>query len=317
MQWKGIAVGQVLAALYLGTGVFSELLLEAGVSTPVFQNVWVYFTLAVLYTVKLTYRVQHSNMQIHWNQGWKYLLASITDSQCNFLVILSYQFTSLTSVFILGNSSVLMVCILSVLFLKRRYGRWEWTGVFLALIGILIAIFASLLQENWQFKGSVFGNFLVLIGTFLYAVTNVWAEYLFINDADGDEYLVGLGVGGCVFSLIESLCLELHGIQSAPLSSVGLYSGFALCLAGMYTICPYYFKYFSAVMYNLSLLTTVGYGIIVSVFLLGQGFEWLDVVAYVCVILGIVCYSYQPKQKATLIPEEDSLDINPTQLNLE
>ena len=313
MKWKGIAVGQVLAALYLGTGVFSELLLGIGVATPVFQNVWVYFTLMLLYSGKICYRVKRGNMRIHWKEGWKYLLASLTDSQSNFLVILSYQFTSLTSVFILGNSSVLMVCILSVLFLKRRYRKWEWTGVLLALIGIILAILASLVQENWKFQGSVLGNCLVLLGTFLYAVTNVWAEYLFLHEADGDEYLVGLGIGGCLLSLAESLSLEMSQIAAAPVSSVGLYSGYTLCLAGMYTICPYYFKYFSAVMYNLSLLTTVGYGLVVSVLLFKQQLQWLDVVAYFFVILGLVCYSYQPQSKVSLLQENsETMQIQTT-----
>jgi len=310
MKWKGIAVGQVLAALYLGTGVFSELLLEAGVATPVFQNVWVYFTLVLLYAGKLVYRVKSGNLRIHWKEGWKYLLASLSDSQSNFLVILSYQFTSLTSVFILGNSSVLMVCLLSVLFLRRRYSRWEWTGVLLALVGIVLAIFASLVQEDWEFRGSVLGNCLVLLGTFLYALTNVWAEYLFLHDADGDEYLVGLGLGGCLLSLVESLSLEISQIAAAPFSSVGFYSGYTLCLAGMYTICPYYFKYFSAVMYNLSLLTTVGYGLLVSVLLFSQELQWLDVVAYFFIILGLVCFSYQPQPKISLLQEStDNMQI--------
>ena len=169
MKWKGLAIGQVLALLYLGTGVFSELLLDSGVATPVFQNVWVYASLALLYFGRLTYRARVGS-SIHWRSSWKYLLASVTDSQSNFLVILSYQFTSLASVFILGNSSVVMVCILSVLFLKRRYRWWEWTGVGLSLVGIVLTVLASLMQEDWQFQGSVLGNCVVLCGTLLYAV---------------------------------------------------------------------------------------------------------------------------------------------------
>ena len=138
----------------------------------------------------------------------------------------------------------------------------------------------------------------------------MWAEYLFLHGADPDEYLAGLGTGGCVLSLVESLCLELPAIQQVPLSAIGFYSGYTLCLAGMYTICPYYFTYFSAVMYNLSLLTTVGYGLVVSYLLFAQEALWLDIVAYVFVILGLVCYSYQPKQAKVTPPEEISLRVD-------
>ena len=164
MKWGGIALGQVLSLLYLGTGVFSEYLVNLGINTPVFQNVWMYFFLALIYSLRNVYlRVQFQG-KIAWKQHWKYLLASLTDSQCNFLVILSYQYTSLTSVFILGNSSVLMVCVLSYVFLNRRYNKYQISGVAISLIGILAAIFASLIAEDWKFEGSVVGNCLVLLG---------------------------------------------------------------------------------------------------------------------------------------------------------
>jgi drug/metabolite transporter (DMT)-like permease len=62
------------------------------------------------------------------------------------------------------------VCILSWIFLRRRYNRWEISGVCLALIGIIFTVLASLIQENWEFKGSVEGDCIVLLGTVLYAV---------------------------------------------------------------------------------------------------------------------------------------------------
>jgi solute carrier family 35 protein F1/2 len=116
---------------------------------------------------------------------------------------------------------------------------------------------------------------------------------------------MGLGIGGCVFSLIETLALEMSGLRkiSGKPYSLGYYLGYTVCLSGMYSICPYYFKHYSAVMYNLSLLTTVGYGMVVSVLFFSQAMQWLNIVAYFFVIIGLVSYSY-PVQTNESVKEE-------------
>lgn len=185
-----------------------------------------------------------------------------------------------------------MVMILSYVFLKRRYTYWEYGGAGIALAGLICMVLTDLSNSAWEWGGTIQGDMCVLIGTLLYSITNIWSEYLFINNHDPNTYLATLGFSGMVITLVQSLSMELNSIQSIDsISQISCYAGFAISLAGMYSISPYYFAKYGATLYNLSLLTSLLFGVCFGVLLFDEGMSWLYIISFTLVMLGILIYN--------------------------
>lgn len=189
-NFKSILLGQVLSVLDTGFGVFATVLLMLGLQLPLFQLFIFYAVLALVYSPILLYLRCSSPSPIYspmlqripdyekgvpispvtWGEVWRVFFGAVTDSQGNFLVVLSYNYTSLTSVFILMNSSVPYVMILSYLFLNKRYRGLELAGVAVALAGIVCIILSDLNSQGWQWTGYFVGDLMVLAGTLVYCM---------------------------------------------------------------------------------------------------------------------------------------------------
>ena len=159
-------MGQVVCLLNTSNGVWASLLVNCGISAPLYQLLWFYIAMMFVYTVIW---LRHRGF-IDWKRSARISIASLPDSQGNFLVILSYSYTSLTSVSVLMQSSFVIVAVLSYVFLGRRFTKTQWCGLAGCLVGVTVLILGDLQMESWQFSGSVLGDLIVLAGTFLYSV---------------------------------------------------------------------------------------------------------------------------------------------------
>ena len=92
-----LILGQVIALLLSGTGVFSQLLqldydVENIACTQTFPN---YILLFLTFGVALACRGDIDRViREHW---WKYALLAILDVQSNYFVVLAYQYTTIAS----------------------------------------------------------------------------------------------------------------------------------------------------------------------------------------------------------------------------
>jgi len=161
-----ILIGQGISILNASSGVFASLLILLGLELSLFELLVFYALLSMIYTPILIYK----KLKISLGDLWRMLLASITDSQGNFFTVLAYRYTSITSVFILSNSSVPIVFVLSYIFLKKKFHKYEVIGVCIALAGILCVILSDLKVEGWVWTGYFAGDVMVLIGTTLYCM---------------------------------------------------------------------------------------------------------------------------------------------------
>mmetsp|Transcript_8969 Transcript_8969/g.17311 ORF Transcript_8969/g.17311 Transcript_8969/m.17311 type:complete len:312 (+) Transcript_8969:242-1177(+) len=289
---KSILIGQGISILNASSGVFASLLILLGLELSLFELLVFYALLSMIYTPILIYK----KLKISLGDLWRMLLASITDSQGNFFTVLAYRYTSITSVFILSNSSVPIVFVLSYIFLKKKFHKYEVIGVCIALAGILCVILSDLKVEGWVWTGYFAGDVMVLIGTTLYCITNVWQEYQMKAGLHPFKWLSLIGSFAAVIMLIESMSLELSDIKRLVLpEEFGCIFGFAGCLLSLYSIAPYYFEAYGATVYNLSMLTTSLYALIFQVLFIGvYSTDWLYFVGIGFVIIGIVVYNLPP-----------------------
>ena len=92
-----VILGQFLSLLLCGTGVTSQLLeTDFNIAVPTTQAFINYAILAAIFGVALAARSDF--LSILWKNWWRYALLGFIDVEANYLVILAYKYTNLTSI---------------------------------------------------------------------------------------------------------------------------------------------------------------------------------------------------------------------------
>mmetsp|Transcript_38314 Transcript_38314/g.92409 ORF Transcript_38314/g.92409 Transcript_38314/m.92409 type:complete len:472 (-) Transcript_38314:7-1422(-) len=167
---------------------------------------------------------------------YTYLLLTILDVEANYLAMLSFQHTSLSSSMLLTSLSVLSTVLLrQLIFRKANYDRKQLFGVFMCLVGGCLWLRAdfypnreggvegihlgsnnlgTLQPTRESHSDIVFGDLLALSAACLYGLNDVLAEYFVKANNDRVEYLGMLGLFGTIFSFfVQVPMLEREEIK--------------------------------------------------------------------------------------------------------
>ena len=241
-------------------------------------------------------------LRVAW---WRYALVALTDVEANFLVVKAYTLgASITSVMLLDCFTIPCVMLLSRIFLRTRYHALHGWGVALCVLGLAGLVISDVIASNGNSSGtddgdasgdagsSLSGDVCCLLGAALYAVSNVAQEVL-VKTQDRHEFLGMLGVFGSFFSGVQLLLLErqeLVGIDWSP-SSVWLLAGFVVSMFAMYSLTSAFMVVADATLFNLSLLTSDLYAVLVGTLLFGAHLNPLYFGAATLVFIGILLYN--------------------------
>ena len=129
------------------------------------------------------------------------------------LVVKSYTLTTLSSVMILQTFTIPSAIILSILFLKVKYKWNHYLSLLFCAGGFSLTVLNDFYlnkQEDGKEKNpfgtsALFGDLLVLGGSFFYALSNILQEYFLKTGADVFNYVSHLGLFGCLIALAESM----------------------------------------------------------------------------------------------------------------
>lgn len=136
---------------------------------------------------------------------------------------------------------------------------------------------------------------------------------------DPSQYLFIIGCCGALIMTAESYLLEYDMISNILEPYQVLYiAGFSICLFINYSIAPYFLRNYGATFYNLSFLTSSLYGLIYELLVLGTSFEYLYLIGFGCVMLGILLYnlpSSQSQESRDLLPESINSSYNKENLD--
>ena len=89
--------GQILSALLCGTGVSSQALETFyGIAVPTTQLFLAYLVMAVLFFPVLV--IKRDFLDVLKENWWRYIILGAIDVEANFLVVLAYKYTTLTSI---------------------------------------------------------------------------------------------------------------------------------------------------------------------------------------------------------------------------
>mmetsp|Transcript_25034 Transcript_25034/g.70059 ORF Transcript_25034/g.70059 Transcript_25034/m.70059 type:complete len:352 (-) Transcript_25034:81-1136(-) len=292
---KGILFGQCLSLLITGTGIFSTYLADDyGVNAPTTQSFLNYALLALFCGVLIFRGTFLATVRDFY--GW-YLLLAILDVEANYFVVKAYQFTSITSIMLLDCVTIPVTMALSYFLLARPVHPMHVVGAGICVCGIVLLVLADAVSvqddesAGAAAKNPLLGDAYVLLGASLYACSNVGQEHTVVTRSR-TEYLALLGLFGFVISGFQLALLEHEELRTITWSPavVLLFLGFAACLVTLYVFAPTMMLLSSAVVFNLSLLTSDFYSAVVAVFLFDQRFSALYLGGFLVIVVGIIVY---------------------------
>ncbi|ETV97924.1 hypothetical protein, variant 2 [Aphanomyces invadans] len=176
-----LCLGQVISLFITVTSVCTqELTLNYNVHLATTQSVGNYLLL-IGYLVYRWWMRDESSSGTPW---WKYTLLAFADVEANFLVVLAYKYTTISSAMLLDCFTLPVVMFLSITFLHAKYSTQHYTGVGLCLFGICFLVVSDIINcKDASFTSdsfnttALFGDALSLLGATIYGVSNVAQEY--------------------------------------------------------------------------------------------------------------------------------------------
>jgi drug/metabolite transporter (DMT)-like permease len=151
-------------------------------------------------------------LQLPW---WLYLGMSILDLIPNFLTLLSFRYTSLTSTTLLGSLAVPATMVFSSRLLRRAFGRAHYVGVVLCVLGGGLTVWADFDHASHDDSSeahdakvhSYRGDVLAIIAAVIYGLGDTLSEYC-VKHVDRCELLGMLGLYGAIFTAFSFPWIE-------------------------------------------------------------------------------------------------------------
>lgn len=334
--------GQLISLLIAGTGVFATLLSLTTPSTnfPTFLNLLNYILLSsylIRQRIKLYYRKQdESKLQLENEDDtgksiqypkvslWWYLFAAFLDVEANYLVLLAYNYTTVTSIMLLDCVTIPCAMILSYFFLSYRYTYRHIFGASICFAGLSIIVITDSVHGNYADspENASLGDLFCIMGSILYASSNVLQESI-VKFHDREEYLGTLGCFGTIIAFIQCMIVDYPSMRQADFSGevIGYIIGFVICLFLMYVNTSMFLIESDAALFNLSLLTSDVYAVIFSYFVYHQLVYWTYFLAFLVVAIGLYVYHKEIKPiqvfKSTNEIEDKQDEIIPVDTNME
>ncbi|KAG0164179.1 hypothetical protein DFQ28_010699 [Apophysomyces sp. BC1034] len=295
---KVLFLGQLLSLCITGTNVTTTILsTRFSFAAPTSQTFLNYACLAIVYNSYAIYKrgIRGWLLQF-WRRGIYYFILGLIDVEGNYFVVKSFQYTSMLSAMLLDCWSTPVCMVLSYFFLKVRY-RWvQYLGVFIALCGLGMLVGSDVMTgKNYEAVNAVKGDLFCLLGATLYGFSNVGEEFMARKHPLYE--VIGMFTFFATFiNLIQLMILErdeLSTFVNTP-EAIGMVVVYTVCMFTLYSLAPVMFRLGSALLYNLSLLTSDFYGLIFGLGLFGYKVTFLYPIAYVVVIIGIAIYHVFP-----------------------
>ncbi|RKF61227.1 putative solute carrier family 35 member [Erysiphe neolycopersici] len=292
--WLVLALGQILALCITSTNTFSTLLVLHGTSIPTFQTLFNYIALILIYTSYTVYKYGPVKyFRLLADDGWKYAILSFLDVEGNYFTVLAYRYTNLLSAQLVNFWAIVCVVIVSFTFLHVRYKPAQLSGILICCTGMGILLVSDHItganggDPPTKIKGDLFG----LVGATFYGLSNVFEEWL-VSKRPIYEVLGMIGLFGVLINGITAAIFDRHSFAIAVwnVQIAGYIAGFTISLTTFYSLAPLILRMASAVFFDISLLTSNFWGVIIGLQVFGYTIYYLYPIAFTLIIIGLVVY---------------------------
>lgn len=295
--WIIFVIGQIISLSITSTNTLTSFLANGGNSMPAFQSMFNYVLLTLIFVPYTLYKKgfkDYGKMLV--SMGWKYFILAFLDVQGNYFIVKAYNYTNLLSAALLDNLAIVFVVILSFFFLKVRYHWTQLTGIVVCLGGVVLIIVSDFLTgKNYQATNALKGDLFVVLSAFCYGSSNVLQEFL-LSKRPVYEVLSQMGTFGLIIIGVQAAIFERSSIENAEWSGkvAGYFVGYTLSLLLLYLLAPILFRMSSSAFYNLSLLTSDFWALIIGTRVFGYYVYWLYPVGFVLTMAGVIIYYLVP-----------------------
>jgi solute carrier family 35, member F1/2 len=215
------------------------------------------------------------------------------DVQGNYFTVLAYRYTTILSAQLLNFWSIVCVVIVSFTILRVRYKWTQVLGILTCCGGMGLLLASDHIQGTNggevpnQLKGDLFG----LLGASFYGLSNVFEEW-FVSKRPMYEVLGMLGLFGMCINGVQAAIFDRDSFNSATWSpdAGGWLVGYTLALTLFYSLAPLILRMASAAFFDISLLTSNFWGVIIGIHVFGYTIYYLYPIAFVLIIIGLVVY---------------------------
>lgn len=289
-----LLLGQLLSLLVAGTGICSTTLASREMSFPVLQCTLTYLVLALLFLCDRTRPPPRREML------WKYALVAAIDLEANYLIVLAYRTTTITSVMLLDCATIPSVMLLSRLALNARYTRLHALGVAICVAGLACTVASDRLCNGPDAepraaaspRNALVGDMLTLAGATLYAASNTFQEAC-VKEHGRSEFLGFVGLFGGLLGVAQTAALEGRLIARAVwrVDDVLLVAAFTVCLVACYVLTAVFMQKGDATLFTLSLLTSDAFAFAYAGAVLHQHFCGAFCVGFGLTIAGVLVFT--------------------------
>ncbi|XP_058208379.1 uncharacterized protein LOC131321406 isoform X3 [Rhododendron vialii] len=145
------------------------------------------------------------------------------------------------------------------------------------------------------------GDLLVIGGTFFFAISNVGEEFC-VKKKDRVEVVSMIGLFGTLVSVCQIAIMERKTLESVQWSAeiILTFAGYAFASFMFYTLVPFVLQMSGATMFNLSILTSDMWAVIIRIFFYHQQVDWLYYLSFAIVVVGLVIYSKTEKDPVSI-----------------
>ncbi|KAI0220184.1 hypothetical protein L0F63_006724 [Massospora cicadina] len=293
--WGTVALGQFLSLCITATNTTTKLMSDSGLEIPTSQSFMMYLILAVAYTSYAFFNYGAAgHLMVLRERGLYYLVLALVDVEANYFIVKGFANTSFLSAMLINACSAPCVVLLSFLFLKSRYRWTHLLGVAITVAGLGLLVLSDVLAHN-DFDTSLsnlngnplLGNAYCFVAAFLYAVSNTLEEYC-VRKHPKWEILAFLGSFGLIINASQVLILERRELFAYA------YVGFTLALVSLYALVPVLIGLTNATFFNISLLSSDFYGLVIGLLAFNSNNHFLYPFAFALVIFGLLFYNLQP-----------------------
>jgi len=314
-----LILGQSCSILNTCLGACATVIQGYGVHAPAAQNVPAYALLALLFVGDCGSRKGAAEAEPLVGVSKrrrcdcvKYALLALVDVEANYMVVLAYQYTNITSIMLLDSFTIPCVMALSVAFLQAKYTARHLTGAAICLLGVACTVLSDvaprplgsggLTAKDRTARGTrdaLLGDALCLAGCVLYSISNV-AQEKFAKERGSVRLLARLGAAGVVVAAAQAAVFEradlgaLWGRPEVRLAAMA----YAVAFAAFYLVTMKFLRLADAAAFNLSLLTSDAYALLFSAIFNRRVPPPLYFLALGLTTTGVVLYHSEPSPTA-------------------
>ncbi|KAJ7066741.1 solute carrier family 35 member SLC35F1/F2/F6 [Mycena amicta] len=303
-----LLAGQVVSLCITCTNITTTELVLRNWALPTTQNVFLYFSLFIVYTPYTMYRYGLAGWgRLVLRDGWKYIILAACDVEGNFMVVKAYEYTDLLSCMLLDAWAIPVCMLFSYLYMRRGYHWTQIMGVVICVAGLgLLVASDELTNKDWTAASRGKGDAFMVAGATLYGFTNATEEWL-VRKRPLYEVVGQLGLWGFLICGAQAAGLEHNDMKTASWNgaTAGLIVAYTAAMFILYTVAPLLYRMASSAYYNLSLLSSDWYGLIFGLGLYHYAPYWLYFVAFALVLVGLITYfwSSTPEGQGDLDPQ--------------